>query len=273
MLMKRLAARFRVPAGQGKYLVLSSLILALLVAPFAVAANGDPMIAGGRTTFTKITRVLGDSSTYATQQSNLRNGDGGAARYGCRSSAANEFCLLSKNTGGGGSFRFTSDNSLLGGVIDVDVPQGKTARDAKPFTTNATGVATGLNADEVDGMSAADIVKAAQTAPASSAPSFAFARIGADGKTDQSRSQAVTDANVSHTVTGVYCFSGLTSKPKVANANLDGAPGKFAVDTTTNQPGADCNNATNVELIVRTYDSAGAAANKGFYVTITGTNG
>src|SRR3954451_19746614 len=159
--------RFRMPKGQGKYLVMSSLILALLVAPLALAANGDPMTAGGRTTFTKITRVLGDSSTYATQQSNLRSGDGGAARYGCRSSAANEYCLLSKNTGGGGSFRFQSLNSLLGGVIDVKPPAGKTAADAKPFTTTATGVATGLNADKVDGMSADDIVKAAKTsAPA-----------------------------------------------------------------------------------------------------------
>src|SRR3954452_2833880 len=161
----------RIPKGQGKYLVISSVLLALLVAPFAVAADGDAVRAGGRTTFTSITRVLGDSSTYATQQSNLRNGDGGAARYGCRSSAANEYCLLSKNTGGGGSFRFTSANSLLGGVFDADPPAGKTARDAKPFTTNATGVATGLNADEVDGMSATDIVKAAQTNPASNAPS------------------------------------------------------------------------------------------------------
>lgn len=263
------------PKGQGKYLVLSSLILALLITPFAMAANGDPMIAGGRTTFTKITRVLGNSSTYATQQSNLRLGDGGAARYGCRSSAGNEFCLLSKNTGGGGSFRFTSANSLLGGTIDVDPPQGKTARDAKPFTTNATGVATGLNADEVDGMSATDIVKAAQAQnPASSAPSFAFARVGGDGKTDQSRSQGVTDANISRTQAGVYCFTGLTSKPKVANGNVDGAtPGTVTVDTTTNAPGAECNNATNVELIVRTFDKTGNPADLGFYVTITGTNG
>src|SRR4051812_4643264 len=130
--------RFRMPKGQGKYLVISSLILALLVAPLALAANGDPMVAGGRTTFTKITRVLGDSSTYATQQSNLRAGDGGAARYGCRSSAANEYCLLSKNTGGGGPLRFPSGNSLPGGVIDVDPPQGQRARDAKPLTNHAT---------------------------------------------------------------------------------------------------------------------------------------
>src|SRR4051794_15002515 len=202
--------RFRIPTGQGKYLVISSLILAFVAAPFAFAADGDPMIAGGRTTFDSITRVLGDSGTYATQQSNLRDGDGGAARYGCRSSAENEFCLLSKNTGGGGSFRFTSGNSLLGGVIDVDPPQGKTARDAKPFTTNATGVATGLNADEVDGMSAADIVKAAQTASAFTA----YARVSADGKTDKTRTSGVTDTNIVHTTAGVYCFSGLKTQPQ-----------------------------------------------------------
>src|SRR3954454_12236273 len=178
-------SRIRIPKGQGKYLVISSLILALLVAPFAIAANGDPMIAGGRTTFTKITRVLGNSSTYATQQSNLRSGDGGAARYGCRSSAANEFCLLSKNTGGGGSFRFQSLNSLLGGSIEVNPPSGKTAADAKPFTTNAHGVATGLNADQVDGMSADYMVNAAKTTGPE--PFSAYAHVGADGKTDKDR--------------------------------------------------------------------------------------
>ena len=249
-------------------------MLVLGITPFAIAANGDPMIAGGRTTFSDITRVLGNSGTYATQQSNLRRGDGGAARYGCRSAAGFEYCLLSKNTGGGGAFRFEAENSLLGGEIDVEVPTGKTARDAKPFITNATGVATGLNADEVDGMSAADIVKAAQAqSPAGSAPSFAFARVGTDGKTDQSRTQGVTDANVTHVKPGVFCFTGLTSKPKNANANLDGVPGEVAVDTTTNAPGADCDSKTNVELIVRTYDSAGTAADKPFYVSLTGTTG
>jgi hypothetical protein len=253
-------SRFRIPRGQGKYLVMSSLILALLVAPFAVAADGDPVRAGGRTTFTSITRVLGDSTTYATQQSNLHNGDGGAARYGCRSTAANEYCLLSKNTGGGGSFRFTSANSLLGGVIDVDPPQGKTARDAKPFTTNATGVATGLNADEVDGMSADDIVKAAKGAD----PTYAL--VGADGKTNGSRTKNVADTNIVHTTAGVYCFSGLAAQPQTASVTLDGVAGETSVDTTTNNPGAACNNATGIQLIVRTYDSAGTLADKPFYV-------
>ena len=241
---------------------MSSLLLALLAAPFAVASDGDPIRAGGRTTFTSITRVLGDSTTYATQQSNLRAGDGGAARYGCRSSAANEFCLLSKNTGGGGTFRFTSDNSLLGGIIDVDPPQGKTARDAKPFTTNATGVATGLNADEVDGMSADDIVKAAKSDTAFSAR----ARVAADGKTDTTRTSGVTDTNIVHTTAGVYCFTGLKAQPQTANVTLDGTPGETSVDTTTSAPGAPCNNATGIQLIVRTYDSTGTLADKPFYV-------
>lgn len=264
--MKRKFARLRLPEGQGKYVVLSSLFLALLVSPFALAADGDPIRAGGRTTFTSITRVLGNSSTYATQQSNLRVGDGGAARYGCRSSAANEFCLLSKNTGGGGSFRFTSSNSLLGGVIEVKPPSGKTAADAKPFTTDATGVATGLNADRVDGMSADDIVKAAKTG----APFSAYARVGADGKTDATRTSNVTDTNIVHTTAGVYCFTGLKAQPQTATANLDGVPGETSIDTTTSAPGAACNNATGIQLIVRTYDSTGALADKGFYVQATG---
>src|SRR4051812_3919826 len=222
------------PAGQGKYLVLSSLILALLVAPFALAADGDPVRAGGRTTFTSITRVLGDSNTYATQQSNLRNGDGGAARYGCRSTAGNEFCLLSKNTGGGGAFRFQAQKSLLGGSIEVVPPTGKTAADAKPFTTNAHGVATGLNADQVDGMSASDIVKAASG-------NNVYARVAADGKTDPTRTSGVTDTNIVHTSGGIYCFTGLKSQPQTASVNLDGAtgaPGETSIDTTTSAPGA-----------------------------------
>jgi hypothetical protein len=255
--------RFRMPKGQGKYLVISSLILAFLVAPFAFAADGSPFRAGGRTTFTRITTMLGDSATYATQQSNLRQGDGGAARYGCRSTAANEYCLLSKNSNGGGSFRFQSLNSLLGGRIEVNPPAGKTARDAKPFTTNATGVASGLNADEVDGMSADDIVKAAKTGPE---PFSAYALVAADGKTNKDRTKGVTDTNVVHTTAGVYCFTGLAAQPQTAQVTLAGAAGENSVDTTTNNPGADCNNATGIQMIVRTYDSAGTAADKPFYV-------
>jgi hypothetical protein len=263
----------------GKYAVLPSLILALLVAPLALAANGDPVRAGGRTTFTGIMRILGNSSTYATQQSNLNQGSGGAARYGCRSTAGHQACLLSKNVAGGAAFRFQAASALLGGTIEVTPPAGKKASDAKPFTTNATGVATGLNADQVDGKSADEIVKDAQekVAAAIAATQPAFARVGSDGKTDQSHSQGVTDANVTHAPAanpGVYCFLGFKAAPKNASATLDTTAGQISVDTTIDgTDGALCPGASNVQLIVRTFDKSGAAADEQFFVTLFGISG
>ncbi len=190
--MRRLRESFA-KAGNGKWVFLSALALAVVSAPFAVAANGDPVRAGGRTTFTNITRILGNSTNYATQQANLQQGDGGAARYGCRSAAGREHCLLSKNVGGSGAFRMVAENSLIGGVIDVEPPAGKTARDARPFTTNATGVATGLNADEVDGLDADELRPR-------------FARVGADGALVNGRGVTATartsDGNYTVTFAG-----------------------------------------------------------------------
>jgi hypothetical protein len=119
---------------------------------------------------------------------------------------------------------------------------------------------------------AADIIAAAQaTNPAGAAPSFAFARLDATGAVDASRSQGVTSANMSHTAgSGVYCFTGPTSRPKNAAASIDGAtPGEITVDTTAN---TGCGQ-TNVQLTVRTFDSAGTAADRAYQVQPTGTGG
>ena len=114
-------------------------------------------------------------------------------------------------------------------------------------------------------MSAADIVKAAQTGAFS-----AYARVAADGKTDATRTSGVSDTNVVHTTDGVYCFTGLKAQPQTATANLDGVPGETSIDTTTSAPGAACNNATGIQLIVRTYNSTGTLVNAPFYVQATG---
>jgi hypothetical protein len=66
----------------------------------------------------------------------------------------------------------------------------------------------------------------------------------------------------------VYCFYGLSSRPKNAQVTLDGVPGEVASDTTTNAT-PDCPD-PNVEVIVRTFDSAGAPADKPFQLAITG---
>jgi hypothetical protein len=53
-------------------------------------------------------------------------------------------------------------------------------------------------------------------------------------------------------------------------ASIDGAtPGEVTVDTTTN---TGCGQ-TNVQLIVRTFDSAGTAGDRAFQVQVTGTGG
>jgi hypothetical protein len=70
--------------------------------------------------------------------------------------------LQVSNVGGGAAFTFMT-NGLLGGTISV----GKGGDGARPFTTNATGVATGLNADRLDGHDASDFVLAGSATNAS----------------------------------------------------------------------------------------------------------
>ncbi|HEY8370170.1 MAG TPA: hypothetical protein VIM86_12735 [Thermodesulfobacteriota bacterium] len=240
--MRRLRRAFA-NAGQGKWVFLSALVLAIAVAPFAVAADGDPVKAGGRTTFTKITRILGNSTTYATQQSNLMQGDGGAARYGCRSAPGREHCLMSKNVGGSGAFRFVAENSVIGGEITVKPPQGKGADDARPFTTNATGVATGLNADRVDGLHADELRPR-------------FARVNADGTLVNQR--GVQQA--SRTGVGTYA---LTFSQPIANCAIQATPAALEdVGVISAEQTSD------TVATVRTRDATGADADRPFSVTV-----
>jgi hypothetical protein len=116
----------------------------------AVGATGDPIREGVRnppgvgTGATRETAIIGNHGGFTTRQSNINQGDGGSAIYGCRSTPANEPCINAVNLLAGRAFLFETAGSE-GGRIEADGPN------AKPFTTNAPGVATGLNADQVDG--------------------------------------------------------------------------------------------------------------------------
>ena len=263
--------------------IATSAAAAILATPLAFAAGeGLPIKIGKRNptrgAATQETQVIANSpiNTYGTRQSNL--GAGGGAIYGCRAAFGADLanpaqttpCVRVNNLANGLAFQFVSRSGTTVGLIQAGASFATPEPNAKPFVTNATGVATGLNADKLDGRDAEQIIaEARQGNPAASAPSFAFARVAADGKTDASRSQGVTDANVKKGSTaGVYCFYGLTSKPKNAQATLDGVPGEIAVDTTSNTDPA-CPRSS-VELIVRTFDSAGAPADKGFQLALTG---
>ena len=264
-------------------IIASSAAAAVLGAPIAFAAGeGFPIRIGKRNpangSASKETQVIASSpvNTYGTRQSNL--GAGGGAIYGCRAAFGADLanpaqttpCVRVNNLANGLAFQFVSRSGKTVGLIQAGGSFAKPEPDAKPFVTNATGVATGLNADRLDGKDAEQIIaEARQTNPAGSSPSFAFARVGADGKTDASRTQGVADTNIKKGSTaGVYCFYGLTSRPKNAQATLDGVPGEIATDTTSNTDPA-CPD-PNVELIVRTFDSAGTAADKGFQLAVTG---
>jgi hypothetical protein len=183
--------------GQGKWALLSSIALALIIAPFAVAGDGDVMRVGaGNSAENNETRIIGQNvSTYATRQSNNKEGDGGSATYGCRANIGAEPCIFVNALRTTRAFDFRS-HGIEGGRILVY--GDKTNPDNnKPFTTNATGVATGLNADEVDGRSAASLV--ARFAAVNANGTFA----AGNGATSSSRvSEGTYDVNFTAPITG-----------------------------------------------------------------------
>jgi hypothetical protein len=140
--------------ASGPYVLASAIALALLVSPFAVARTGDLLQEGKRNpgsgSAKRETEIIASTKTYGTRQSNVRDGNGGGAIYGCRSKTGREPCIRSNNLNTGRAFEFATDGSE-GGYIDVKAAGGR------PLTTNATGVATGFNADRVDGLHAAKI--------------------------------------------------------------------------------------------------------------------
>jgi hypothetical protein len=142
-----------------RYILIGGLVLAIGVPSVAMGfGEGRALILGKRNpsngrTLTKETQIISSNSTYATRQSNKRIGDGGGAIYGCRSDVGHEPCILARNLRAGRAFQFETDGKE-GGYIKTGDANGA------PFTTNATGVATGLNADRVDGKEATDFAGA-----------------------------------------------------------------------------------------------------------------
>src|SRR3954465_14471803 len=151
------------------WIVASATLLAVCVAPFALAAGeGRPLNGGARNpsnnqsqSYTRETEIIANNATYGTRQSN-KSANGGGAIYGCRSGEGgtpkgNKPCIRANNLAKGFAFEFGG-----GGTRGGTIPAGNGGASNKPFTTNATGVADGLNADRVDGKNASDIVADAQ---------------------------------------------------------------------------------------------------------------
>jgi hypothetical protein len=154
--------------------LLATGLLVVGIAPFGIAATGDSLREGRRngTTVRETEIVSNIKSTtalkggYSTRQSNLSDSGGGAI-YGCRSQAGGSRatptpqnpCIRANNLSQGLAFEFNAANGDTVGAITAGA--GGDAK--KPFTTNATGVATGLNADRVDNLDVAQILAQART--------------------------------------------------------------------------------------------------------------
>ena len=110
------------------------------------------------------TRIIARTNDEAVKVSNS-GPSGGAGLFSCASiaggSAANrEPCIEAENRSSGSAFEFRF-RGPLGGAFQIGNNLDRLFPAVKPFVTNATGVATGLNADRVDGLHAQEIIDTA----------------------------------------------------------------------------------------------------------------
>ena len=154
----------------GLYVIAAALILAIGVPSAAVGfGEGREAKLGKRNpssgSLTRETQIIANNGSYGTRQSNKRNGEGGGAIYGCRSDLGKEPCVRANNLKGGRAFEFATVGKEAGFIQVGDTT-------APPFSTNATGKVTNLDADKVDGKSAEEFASAGDSG---------FASVKADG--------------------------------------------------------------------------------------------
>jgi hypothetical protein len=262
--------RRRLLAGRSprtRSVVVATGLLVVGISPFAVARTGDVLREGVRNgTTTQETEVVsrvgstnGPKGGYSTRQSNLSSTGGGAV-YGCRSGAGGSAatptpqnpCVRANNLSSGFAFEFNASNGNVVGLITA----GRGGDDKRPFTTNATGVATGLNADRVDGLDATELTRAAVTATRALSP---FAQVTAAGAAGQTRGVAAN--GVARTAAGVFTvvFTGDLGAC-VVSATITGTD--FGEITAT--PAVAGGNTT---VTVRTANSAGVPADRPFHLS------
>lgn len=271
-------------APRTRSVVAATGLLVICISPFAAAKTGSNLREGLRNgTATQETKIISNipSTTaltggYSTRQSNL-SADGGGAIYGCRSKAGGSAakpkpqnpCVRANNLSTGFAFEFNAANGDVGGLISVG-PGGDAK---KPFVTNATGVATGLNADRVDNLDAAQIVAAARTKASLDADTVdgvgaadlrpQFAQVTAADAVAESRGLAATGGLTHVDGTGIYAllFTGDLSKCAVSATITDATGGEISATPVVA--------AGNTTVTVRTTDSAGVVADRAFHATVS----
>src|SRR4051812_7244 len=242
--------RRRLPLrGHGPWIVVAAVLAALLATPFALAAGENrPVLGGARNpspnaslAYTRETQIIANNGSYGTRQSN-KSTTGGGAIYGCRARTGAKACLRASNLSNGRAFSFQTNSGTEVGRIDGPA-------NAAPFTTSATGVATGLNADKVDGQDATAIAASANR----------FATVSAGGALGNQRGATTAAA----TATGTYnvVFSDDISKCAVGATVNDNT----VAATATAVLGTDAKTVT----VVTRNATTGATAALPFHLTVT----
>lgn len=186
--------------GDVKWVLAAVVGLALVISPFAVAQTSG-LIGGKRNpssgAFSRETQVIASNSNWGMRYSNRAVGGGGGLLFGCRSEPGgtprgNYPCARSRNVAQGLSFEFLTAGSLAGTIT-----AGRGGENTKPFTTNATGVATGLNAERVGSQTPAQLTGAAVGAVQRT---LGFARVSEAGTAIAARGVS----GLSHPSIGTY---------------------------------------------------------------------
>jgi hypothetical protein len=226
----------RIPFS-GRAAIVCSLILALGIPSVAVGfGEGRNLLLGKRNpsnnanlALTTETEIIANTNTYGTRQSNKKDGDGGSAIYGCRSNPGNEPCLRANNLKGGRAFEFVTIGKE-GGRIDVGGDHT-----GAPLTTNATGVATGFNADKVDGKEAADFAPASALSFAIVADAGGSSTPTATGPTQPTVTVATVDNSTVYTVDFKRDVSKCAITANAVGSATPVAPGVAPVSGQVNQ--------------------------------------
>lgn len=210
-----------------------AIAITAIVAPLAIGSGeGKPIRGGARNPssnsalsyFTE-TQIIANNSTYGTRQSN--KGSGGGAIYGCRSTGTAPACVAATNLKEGRAFAFTGGGKV-GGTITLSDKTGA------PLTTNATGVATGFNANYLEGKQAKDFVPATQASGFAQTSQLLFAVVSQTGVLGANRgaTAAAQTGEKAYTVTfnASLAKCALTASP-VGAALTTGSLG-VAVDTS-----------------------------------------
>jgi hypothetical protein len=218
----------------------SALILAVLVAPTAIAAGEGKPINGGKRNpagstsveYSKETQIIADiaqgaggvargTGGYSTRQSNKSNSGGGAI-YGCRAKAGKNPCLAAVNLADGVAFKFTADAKAAAAGELLFGPSTNKPVDKPPFKTNGTGLVTNLNSDKIDGKDSTDLVGKAE---------LLFATVGAAGSLGNTRGATAATQTSGTPPTYSVSFGSDVSKCAYTANPTDTAAGTVAVST------------------------------------------